>query len=73
MTAIRNICLLGFGEVGSLLAAGFSSYPDLQLRAWDWQFDNPASPAARYGQAFPQVVQAVSANEAADGCELVIS
>ena len=73
MSAIGKICLLGFGEVGSLLASGFHSMPALQLRAWDWQFDNPASPASRFAQADPQVKLAVAAGQAASGCDLVIS
>jgi 3-hydroxyisobutyrate dehydrogenase-like beta-hydroxyacid dehydrogenase len=73
MTAIRHICLLGFGEVGSLLAAGFSANPDLHLRAWDWQFDNPHSAASRNALAHPQVLQAGSARQAASACDLIIS
>jgi len=73
MTAIRHICLLGFGEVGSLLADGFSAYPDLQLRAWDWQFDNPRSAATHNALAHPQVQQAGSARQAASACDLIIS
>jgi len=73
MNAIRRVCLLGFGEVGDALSSGLENLVDVDLVAWDWQFDQPASRPSLQAVQHHRVRCAESATEAAVGCELVIS
>jgi len=73
MRTIGRICLLGFGEVGGALSAGLAGLPDVQLVAWDWQFDKPASKPSLQAQQHGHVRRAQSAQQAAGGCDLVVS
>ncbi len=72
MTSVRNICLLGLGEVGSLLGVQLSGSADVEVVAWDRQFDDPASGPSRNAVG-AGLRQATSADTAAKGCQLVIS
>ena len=73
MSAIRRICLLGFGEVGGALSRGLSSVPGVQLAAWDWQFDRPDSKPSLQAVQHAYLSRRRSAPEAAVDCDLVIS
>ena len=73
MNAIRTICLLGLGEVGSTLAHDLAHNGDPQLVAWDRQFDDPDSIPSRHAAQQPGLRHAKAAAEAARGCDLVIS
>lgn len=72
MNGIRTICLLGLGEVGSLLADNLGRR-EVSLVCWDRQFDDAGSVPSRNAITRKQLRQAPSAEEAAPGCELVIS
>jgi 3-hydroxyisobutyrate dehydrogenase-like beta-hydroxyacid dehydrogenase len=67
----RRITLLGFGEVGQILAADLLVKDDLTVTAWDVQFANPQSIPARALQA-TRVRRAASAADAADGADLIV-
>lgn len=73
MTAIRQVTLIGFGEVGSTLASDLESRSAVRLTAWDIQFIHPASPAARNLLDRPRVKPAAGPHAAVEGAELVIS
>ncbi|MGH8033747.1 MAG: DUF1932 domain-containing protein, partial [Lysobacterales bacterium] len=73
MNVLRRVCLLGFGEVGGALSTGLAMRADVDLAAWDWQFDQPASTPSLQAARHVRVRQAESARQAAVGCELVIS
>lgn len=73
MSTIGRICLLGFGEVGAALSTGLAALPDVHLVAWDWQFDRSASKPSLQALQHSHVCRAQSAQEAATGCDLVIS
>ncbi|GAB3114034.1 NAD(P)-dependent oxidoreductase [Aestuariicella hydrocarbonica] len=74
MANIQKICLLGFGEVGQALAADLLAQgPFLELCAFDKQFLVADSPAAQALQAHSGVKAALWADQAAQGCQLVIS
>lgn len=69
MTARHNICLMGFGEVGQILAA------DLKLKAasiaaWDILFPDDNSGPSR---AAEEIQRRESAPDAAAGASIVIS
>ena len=72
MSEIRNVCLLGFGEVGSVLADALGERR-VSLVAWDRQFHIADSVSSRHAARRKQVRRAASAEAAAAGCELVIS
>jgi len=69
---ISTIALIGFGEVGQVLAAELSQRPDLTLKAYDLKlFDNRSTVARAAGAG--HVVRCRSAAEAARGADLIIS
>jgi 3-hydroxyisobutyrate dehydrogenase-like beta-hydroxyacid dehydrogenase len=73
---LERICILGCGEVGNSLAADLLSNSDLELQLWDRQFSEADSPATANATALSQssrVSLAVSAADAARGCQLVLS
>lgn len=72
MSGIRNICLLGLGEVGSLLADNLAGR-DISLVAWDRQFDDSTSLPSKNAGRSNNLRQARSAESAAAGCEVIIS
>ncbi len=47
MSAISHVALVGFGEVGQILAADLAARGGLSLTAWDVLFDDPASIPSR--------------------------
>lgn len=72
MSGIQRICLLGFGEVGQILAADFQSAGNPQLTAFDLLFQNPESACFRAaGKAGVRV--AGNAGEAVADADLVVS
>ncbi len=72
MIGVRRICLIGLGEVGSRLADDLGDR-DVNLVAWDRQFDNVNSVPSGNAAIRNELCQAASAGTAASGCELVIS
>lgn len=73
MSSIRNICLLGLGEVGSVLAGDLLSAAALRLAAWDRQFADPGSAPSRFAASCPDLCSAKAGDTAAENAELVIS
>jgi len=73
VTALRRICLLGLGEVGSTLAADLAVHPGLAFTSYDLQFDDPRSRPSRALSELPQITANDSAIDAVRDCELVIS
>ncbi|NOX49739.1 MAG: NAD(P)-dependent oxidoreductase [Gammaproteobacteria bacterium] len=73
MTKIRKICLLGFGEVGEVLAKDLAAASTIKLAAYDLQFHNPQSQPYISIRSNPQVDMAASASDAVAHCDLVIS
>ncbi|MGH8207951.1 MAG: DUF1932 domain-containing protein [Steroidobacteraceae bacterium] len=72
MRAPSGIALIGFGEVGQILAAGLRHHGAVGLAAWDIQFVDPASsPYRRAREAAVQI--AGSAAEAVADAALIIS
>jgi 3-hydroxyisobutyrate dehydrogenase-like beta-hydroxyacid dehydrogenase len=67
-----RICLLGFGEVGQILAEDLAARGGLELTAWDVQFADEGSAPAR-ALARHSVRAAANAAAAASGAGLVIS
>jgi 3-hydroxyisobutyrate dehydrogenase-like beta-hydroxyacid dehydrogenase len=72
VSAGLNICLIGFGEVGQILAADLAAGGARELTAWDVLFPVAGSSPAR-AVAGSAVRPAASAAAAASGAELVIS
>lgn len=69
---ISTIALIGFGEVGQVLAVELSQRADLTLKVYDPKlFDNRSSVARAAGAG--HVVRCRSAAEAARGADLIIS
>ena len=73
MSVMGRICLLGFGEVGGALSSGLAVLRDVDLVAWDWLFDTPASRPSLQVLQHGHVRRTESAQQAAVGCDLVIS
>ncbi len=71
MTAGLRICLLGFGEVGQVLAADLLDRV-AGLRAWDLKFADPASAPSR-AAANLGVFAAADAGSAVTGADVIIS
>jgi 3-hydroxyisobutyrate dehydrogenase-like beta-hydroxyacid dehydrogenase len=67
-----RICLLGFGEVGQVLAADLLAAGVRRLTAWDVQFTNPESAPARAARS-SQVTLAADPNHAVREASLVLS
>lgn len=72
MTNHRRICLLGFGEVGQIVATDLRVRAEDKICVWDIQFENVSS-APRLAAANAPVVMASSAAEAATDAAIVIS
>lgn len=72
MSAIERVCLLGFGEVGQILAADFRAAGVAQLSAFDLLFKDPDSACLRAAAA-AGVRIAASAGAAVADAELVVS
>lgn len=73
MTAIRRIAIIGFGEVGSTLAADLSRQEGVRIAAWDVQFAQAGSAASGNLRGQPGVVGADSAVTAVQDAEFVFS
>jgi 3-hydroxyisobutyrate dehydrogenase-like beta-hydroxyacid dehydrogenase len=71
VSALR-ICLVGFGEVGQILAADLLARGSRNVSAWDIQFPNAASGPSR-ASVSAGVHAGVDAHDAVAGAELVIS
>ncbi len=68
-----NICLLGLGEVGNVLAADLGSLTGVSITVYDILFDDPDSAPSLAARATPAVNACESASAAATGAELIIS
>ena len=64
---------MGFGEVGRTLAEDLSTFPNVQLTAFDRLFSEKESPASSNLQTCPEVVGYQHATDAVAQAELVIS
>ena len=58
---IRRVTLLGFGEVGTILAEDLARAGDVQVTAYDSQFGDPDSGPARALRAFVSIRGAATA------------
>lgn len=67
-----TVGLLGFGEVGQVLADDLSAVSGVLLRAYDTQFGRDSLPH-RAVQARPQIEPAGSASDLPRGCDVIIS
>ena len=72
MTAVRAVCLIGFGEVGQRLARDLHAAGVSRLAAWDLKFDDPHSAPSAALVGSPARA-ARSALDAASGADLIIS
>ncbi|HEY0941210.1 MAG TPA: DUF1932 domain-containing protein [Steroidobacter sp.] len=72
MSGMQRICLLGFGEVGQILAADFQSAGNAQLTAFDLLFKNPESACLRAARS-AGVRVASNAHEAVADADLIVS
>lgn len=73
---IERIGIIGLGEVGRILAEDLLKQPGVDLRVWDYQFDNPDSTAARNLQDLalnPRLSASPDAASAAQGCQVLLS
>jgi 3-hydroxyisobutyrate dehydrogenase-like beta-hydroxyacid dehydrogenase len=68
---MTRIALIGYGEVGSILAKDLST-DAVELSAFDLKFSDPKSGPSTAAQA-AGICAAVSAGDAVDNCDLVIS
>ena len=73
MKTIRSICLLGFGEVGLVLAEELGGGAHCRLRAFDIRFDDEGSSASRNAARMPAVEAMTNAARAAAECDLIVS
>lgn len=73
MSSIQNVCVLGLGEVGSVLADDLLSAAALRVTAWDREFADPGSVPSRNAANRPYLCRAKAADTAAGDAELVIS
>jgi 3-hydroxyisobutyrate dehydrogenase-like beta-hydroxyacid dehydrogenase len=71
MTTIKNICLLGFGEVGQFLAKDLAAAGIKHISAYDPKFSDTASISSR-ALGVANVRAEKSASAAASGADLVI-
>jgi 3-hydroxyisobutyrate dehydrogenase-like beta-hydroxyacid dehydrogenase len=72
MSAGVRICLLGFGEVGQILAADLIAHGITSLVAWDLKFADPASAPRRACDSMP-VRRARDAGDGALNADIIIS
>ncbi|WP_232522387.1 NAD(P)-dependent oxidoreductase [Marinimicrobium alkaliphilum] len=70
---ISRICLLGFGEVGQVLASELGALSAVTLVIHDKLFSDGASVPSRAADKVPRVERVAEAGRAAAGCQLVIS
>jgi len=68
----ERICLIGFGEVGRVLAADLLSAGVSRLMAWDTQFTDPASGPAQAARSL-QVTLGTDVRHAAGEASLILS
>jgi 3-hydroxyisobutyrate dehydrogenase-like beta-hydroxyacid dehydrogenase len=76
MTGPRTICLLGLGEVGSILADDLLDHSDVQIVVWDRLLASAESGPTRKLEslvACGRVSDAREAAQAARGCQVIIS
>ncbi len=73
MTALRQVCLLGMGEVGQTLAVDLQARTELLITAYDLLFDEADSKPSRALRDLPHVMAAGSAAVAVQNCDLIIS
>ena len=69
MSGAPAICLIGFGEVGQILATDLAK-KGASLSAWDILFDDDSSPASKAGGT---IRTGKNAQDAAAGADIVIS
>jgi len=72
LSELRRLCLLGFGEVGQVLAADLRAQGAEDIVAWDPLFRAPSS-GPRRAAATGLARASVSAGEAVAGADLVVS
>ena len=72
MSELRRICLLGFGEVGQVLAADLQAQGAEDIVAWDPLFRTPSSAPSR-GAASGLARASVGAPSAVAAADLVVS
>lgn len=68
-----DICILGYGEVGQILADDLAPNVRVPVRAYDPLFATHESGPGRAVASTESATESVSAAEAAAGCDLVIS
>jgi 3-hydroxyisobutyrate dehydrogenase-like beta-hydroxyacid dehydrogenase len=73
MTLRRGISLIGFGEVGQILAADLHSLPPVRLTAWDRLFPVPTSAPRLAAEKCPSITVSGSLSEAIQDSSLVVS
>tara|TARA_R110001592_G_scaffold363395_1_gene687516 strand:+ start:25388 stop:26293 length:906 start_codon:yes stop_codon:yes gene_type:complete len=73
MTALRTICLLGLGEVGTTLASDLAGRTDIVIKSWDRLFDDTQSKPSQALRELSHITAADSAAAAVLNCDLVIS
>lgn len=61
MTAIRKICLLGLGEVGTTLASDLAGRTDIVIKSWNLLFGEAQSRPSKALWELPHVMAADSA------------
>jgi 3-hydroxyisobutyrate dehydrogenase-like beta-hydroxyacid dehydrogenase len=72
MTEFTRVALIGFGEVGHVLAGNLATVGVAEIATYDISFSDEKSAASRAAASSPVQVCA-SAHEAAEGAQLVIS
>ncbi|MFM1814758.1 MAG: hypothetical protein RLZ98_1453 [Pseudomonadota bacterium] len=72
MSESETIALIGFGEAGQNVAAGFANRPDVALRTYDIRFDDPRDDLKSRTEAFG-VRACASSAEGVDGAGIVFS
>jgi 3-hydroxyisobutyrate dehydrogenase-like beta-hydroxyacid dehydrogenase len=72
VTPFSKIALIGFGEVGQILAADLARAEVQQVTAWDILFGDPASAPSQASMQFA-LRRTTSAVEAVAGADLIIS
>lgn len=72
MKDVNSVCLLGFGEVGQMLAGALGE-TGLTLGAVDQQFSDPHSGPSRAAAGYSRLGAAIKGSEGIAGADLVIS
>lgn len=73
MTDVTSICLLGFGEVGAVLADAFTNEKGFRVTAFDINFSQPSSRAAINLSSRPCIKGADTVHDAVRDADIVIS